>query len=172
MKYFKNKNLSGFSLVETLLYVALTLVLIGAISSFVTVILNFKAKTYAISEVEQTGNQIVLLITRSVRNGVAINSPATGASASTLSINTITAGDNPTLFQLSGTTLQMKEGAANAFNLTPTTISVTSITFTNVASSGTNGTIRLQMTLSFYNPTNRQENNYSQTFYGTADIRL
>lgn len=153
------------------LYLALTVVLIASVSSFVTVILNFKSKTYAISEVEQVGNQVILLMTRSIRNGTAINSPAIGSSANSLSINTKTAANNPTLFTLSTTTLTMKEGAAAAFNLTPGTILVTSLTFTNVARPGTNGTIRIQLALSFYNPNNVQENSYSQTFYGTADLR-
>jgi len=161
----------GFTLVEVLLYLALLSIVIGVVASFVTVTLNFKARTYAISEVEQCGNQIILMISRSIRNGTAINSPSIGTSSSSLSINTTTPVNNPTQFILSGTTLNMQEGATPAFALTPATIRVTSLTFTNVARPGTNGTIRIQMTLSFSNPNNRQESNYSQTFYGTADIR-
>jgi Tfp pilus assembly protein PilW len=170
MNFYKKKT--GYTLIEMLLYLALTTILIGAVSSFVTVVLNFKAKTYAISEVEQVGNQMVLLIGRTIRNGTAINSPAIGGSASTLSLNTLISGNNPTIFSLNGTTLQMKEGSAAVFNITPTTVDVTTLLFTNVARATTNGTIRIQLTISFDNPNNRQESSYTETFYGTADLKI
>lgn len=160
------KSQNGFTLIELLLYVSILAVILLTVSGFLFVILQSQAKNQTIAEVEQQGAFIMQLVTQSTRNATAINSPADGASAATLSINTTTAANNPTVFDLASGVLRVKEGSAAVVPLTNSRVTVSNLTFTNLE-----GAIRIQFTLAAVNPGGRNEFNYSQNFYGSAEVR-
>src|SRR3989344_8594659 len=85
--YRETKN--GFTLVELLLYVAISSVILLVTSLFLSVLLESRIKSQVIAEVEQQGAQVMQIMTQSIRNAETINSPAQGVSGASLSINTI-----------------------------------------------------------------------------------
>lgn len=112
------------------------------------------------------------MITQTIRNGRSVQVPSMGTSSSTLSITTLNTLINPTVFSLSSTTIQVKEGSKTALPLTNSRIRVSSLTFENVSSgSSTEKIIRTSYTIDYINPAGRSEYNFSKSFTGSATIR-
>lgn len=161
---------AGYTLIELLLYVVIVSTLLTATSVFFTMTTSARIKTQAVSEVEQQGSFALQYIARTIRNATAISSPAIGATANTATITVPTASLSPTIFSLSGTTLQVKEGSAAAIALTSPDVQVTSLSFKNVSRSSSIEAMQVTMTLSHANPSGRNEYSYTETFTTTAAV--
>lgn len=161
----------GFTLIELLLYVSISAILLLVISLFLQMLLESRIKNQAIAEVEQQGLQVMQLITQTTRNADTINSPAQGASASSLSINTYTPVNNPTIFDLAGGLIRITEGGGSAVSLTNSRVTASGLTFQNLSRSGTPGTVRIQFTITHVNPEGRNEYSFTKTFTGSATLR-
>ncbi|HLD30985.1 MAG TPA: prepilin-type N-terminal cleavage/methylation domain-containing protein [Patescibacteria group bacterium] len=171
MEKNKIKYSSGFTIVELLLYVAISSVMLLTISLFLQTLLESKIKNQTVAEVEQQGLQAMQMITQTARNADAINSPARGASASLLSINTYIINNNPTIFDLFGGAIRVKEGVVAAVPLTNSRVIASALDFQNLSRADTPGTIRIQFTLTHINPENKNEYDFSKTFIGSASLR-
>lgn len=161
----------GFTLVELLLYVSIASVMLLVISVFLSTLLESRIKNQTIAEVEGQGIQVMQMITQTARNAEAITSPALGASASSLTLDVITAGSDPTIFDLASGVIRIKEGAGSAVALTNSRVTASALTFQNFSRTSTPGTIRIMFTLTYVNSSGRNEYTYSKTFYGSASLR-
>ena len=161
----------GFTLIELLLYVSIVSVVLLAISLFISSLLESRVKNQTIAEVDGQGLHVMQIITQSLRNAVAINSPALGVSAASLSINTVVAGNNPTIFDVSVDALRMSEGGGAPVLLTNARVIASALNFTNLSRPGTRGTVRITFTLTHSNPAGRQEYSYSKSFISSATLR-
>lgn len=161
----------GFTLVELLLYLGLAAVLLLVISVFLAMLLQSRVKNQTVAEVEGQGAMVMNLITQTIRNAEGINSPAAGASAASLSLDAAGVSNDPTVFDLSSGTLRIQEGAAAPVALTSSQVTASSLSFQNLSRAGTPGTVRVQFTLSYINPSGRNQYNYSKTFYASASLR-
>lgn len=166
-----NINRKGFTLIELLLYVALSSAILLVVSLFLATLLESRIKNQVIAEVEQQGIQAMQIITQAVRNADAINSPSIGTNATSLSINTIAAGNNPTVIDLSSGVIQIKEGVAAAIPLTNSKVTVSALSFFNLSRSSTPGTVRIQFTITVVNTSGKNEYSWSKTFIDTATLR-
>lgn len=171
MKIYYLKSKSGFTLVELLLYVSIASIMLLITSLFLATLLQSRIKNQTIAEVEQQGLQVMQLMTQTVRNADTINSPGSGASAATLSVNTISAGNNPTVFDFASGVIRIKEGAAAVVPLTNSHLTASSLSFSNLSRASTPGTIRIQFILTSVNPTGRNEYSFTKTFIGSATLR-
>lgn len=165
------KRQYGFTLLELLLYISLLGILLGSLGAFTSVLYQSRIKNEVVAEVDGQGIAVMQRITQTIRNAEGINSPATGSSASSTSINVIDSAKDPTLFTLVSGAVTMKEGTDVALPLTSTKVTVSGLTFTNLSRSGTDGTLRVQFTINYNNTVGRQEYNYSKNFVGSATIR-
>lgn len=161
----------GFTLLELLLYIGMVAFIVLAIISFVFMLLQSRTKNQTVAEVEQQGMQVVQLITQTIRNAESINSPAQSSSDTSLSLDVVNAGDDPTIFDFSEGTIKITEGAGSAVSLINSRVVASDLTFENLSRSNTPGTIRLQFTLTHINPENKNEYDYTKTFYSNASLR-
>ncbi len=161
----------GFTLVELLLYVAIVSLMVSTIVYFSITILEARVKNQTIAEVEQQGVQVMQIIAQTVRNSTDINAPAQGTSAATLSMNTYTGSNNPTIFDVSGGVIRMKEGSGSPVPLTNSRVTVSGLTFQNLSRANTPGVIRVQFTITYINNSGRNEYGFSQVFSGSASLR-
>jgi prepilin-type N-terminal cleavage/methylation domain-containing protein len=97
----------GFTLIELLLYMAILTVLLTAVSLFLTTTLSARIKNQSIAEVDQQGTAVLEQISQAIRGADSVTTPTAGASGDTLSLAMPTAGVNPTLFDVSGTSTIM-----------------------------------------------------------------
>lgn len=162
----------GFTLIEMLLYVALASILLFIISVLYMLLLQSRIKNQTIAEVEQQGIQAMQQMNQTIRNATAITSPTIGASNAVLTITVPTASKSPTVFDLSGGVLRITEGTTSAaLALTSSKVTSSALTFYNLSRSGTNGTVRIQFTITAVNNSGRNEYDYNKTFYGSASLR-
>jgi len=171
MIIMKRETQRGFTLIELLLYIALTSFLLVAISGFLGVMLEARIKNQTIAEVEQQGLAAMHTMLQSIRNAEAITSPSQGASASSLTLDVVTSGDDPTTFDLSSGVLRIQEGIGSAVSLTNSRVTASAVTFTNLSRADTPGVVRVQFTLTLVNNSNRNEYEYSKTFISSAALK-
>jgi Tfp pilus assembly protein PilW len=161
----------GYTLIELLLYVAIVGVLLTSVVGFFGLVASSRVKNQTISEVNDQGAYAMDYIAQTVRNATSISSPVAGVSDSQLTVVVPTGSLSPTVFSLSGATLQVKEGAAAAVALTGSKIQVTSLTVKNLTRSGTSGIVQISMTLSLINTSGRNEYDYQRTFTTSVAVR-
>ncbi len=162
----------GFTLVEMVLYVSICSILLITLSTFLSFLLSARVRSQAITEVNQQGFQVMNLVTQTIRNGRSIQTPSIGVSSSTLSLTTGDALLNPTIFNLSSSTLKIKEGSKTAVSLTNGRVKVSALLFQNVSSaSSTEKIIRISYTIDYINLDGRSEYSFTKSFNGSATLR-
>lgn len=171
MRLVSHTFLKGFTLVELLLYVGISSIMLLIISVFLSLLIESRIKNQTVAEVEQQGLQVMEVITQIARNAESINAPAQSTSASSLSLDVIPVGNDPTVFDLAGGMIRMSEGAGLPVALTNARVFASGLIFQNLSLTGTPGTIRIQFTLTHINPANRNEYSFAKTFIGSASLR-
>ena len=163
----------GYTLIELLLYVVILGMLLGSVVSFFGMVTEARVKNQTVAEVDEQGTMVMDYMTQTIRNASSISAPAAGGvAASSLTLVVPTAVLSPTIFSLSGTTLQIKEGTAAAVPLTNGKVQISGLSFKNLTRSGTSGIVQVSFTISRVNPNNRNEFSYQKTFTGSAELGL
>lgn len=157
-------NNKGFTLIELLLYIAIASIIVFTTAALLQFTLQSKVKNQTIAEVEQQGTQVMQIITQTVRNAIAINSPTIGTSGASLSVDT-------TVFDLSGGSIRIKEGAGAAVNLTSLKVTASNLNFQNLSRAGTQNIVRISFTLTYINSSGRNEYDFTKSFIGSAGLR-
>ena len=140
-----NFGQKGVSLLEILLYISLSSIILLTTTMFLMSVLGARAKNQTIATVDQGGSQAMSIITQTLRNATAINSPTQGNTASTLSVNTGT--NDPTVFTLSNKVITMQQGSGSPIALTSNLVTISNLTFTNLSGSSTPGNISISFTV-------------------------
>jgi hypothetical protein len=152
------------------LYVAVIGTLLTSVTFFFGLTTEARVKNQSISEVNAQGAMVMDTMLQTIRNASSITTPAAAASGSSLTLVVPTASLSPTIFSLSGTTLQIKEGASAVVNLTSDDVQMSSLSFKNLTRSGTAGMVQVSFTLARTNPSARNEFEYQKTFTGSAEV--
>lgn len=161
---------SGYTLIELLLYVVIISTLLTTVTLFFGMTVETRVKNQSIAEVNDQGVLVMDHITQTIRNASSISAPTPGGSGSSLTLVVPTSSLSPTIFNLNGTALQVKEGTTATIALTNNDIQVTNLTFKNLTRSGTPGNVQVSFTLSRFNPNNRNEYDYQKTFTSAAEV--
>lgn len=162
---------SGFTLIELALYIALAAVILFGTSAMMSLIFDARIKDTVVNEVEQQGDSALQIMTQSIRNATAVNYPTAGNSSSTLSIDTVTAAKNPTIFNLANGAILMKEGTAGAVALTNPQVIISSLNFQNLAQASANDNLRVSFAIGYNSSSTRQVYQYGRNFYGSGSLR-
>ncbi|MDP2789798.1 MAG: prepilin-type N-terminal cleavage/methylation domain-containing protein [bacterium] len=166
-----SRQVRGFTLVELLLYVALTTIMVGTISVFLFMTLQVRVKNQVINEVEQQGQQAMQRITQVIRNATDITAPVQGASGASTTLVVTPTGNSPTVFALTAGALRITEGAGTAVVLTNGRVIASALTFTNLSRSASSHDLRVQFTLTAVNNSGRNEYDFAKTFTTSAHVR-
>jgi len=163
---------SGFTLIETLLYMAIVSILVGAMTSLIILMLQARAKNQTIAEVEQQGIFVAQYITNMLRNGDYVTEPYIGGATSiNLSAAILDPTKNPLNMTLYNGAIQTNEALTGSVNLTNTRVVASGLSFQNFSRTGTPGTVRGQFTLTAVNPSGRKEFQFQKTFTFSATLR-
>jgi Tfp pilus assembly protein PilW len=165
-----SKRQTGYTLIELLLYVAIVGLLLTSVTSFFGIVADARVKNQSIAEVNDQAVSVMDYMTQTIRNASSVTAPTTGTSGSSLTLAVPTGSLNPTIFNLSGTTLQIKEGAGSTVALTSNDVQITSLTFKNLTRSGTNGVVQISFTMIRANSSGRNEYDYQKTFTNSAEV--
>jgi type II secretory pathway pseudopilin PulG len=162
---------NGYTLLEFLIYIAIVGVLVIATTSVMFAILGGQAKLQAIQEVGYNSRAAMERMLLAIRNANAITTPGVGSTSSILILQMPNSSASPTQFLLANGALQMKEGSSATSPLTGDEIVIRNLTFRNLTATGTQGTIRIEMSVSSSNPGGSKEYDANQSFNATASIR-
>jgi hypothetical protein len=121
---------SGFTYIEMLLYVAILGLMLTTMVNFGLVMIGGSAKSSTTEEVSGNARFISEKILYEIRNASGVNSVST----SSISLATFDAPSNPTIIDISGTNIRIKEGSGAVIQLNSTNTSITNFTFTNYTS--------------------------------------
>lgn len=161
----------GFTLVELMLYVALAGTLLLGMTLFFGQALQARVKNQSMAEVDSQGQAAMEAITQAVQSATSFTAPGHWAQASSLSLNVPTGGLSPTVFGVSGGTLQMTEGAAAPVALTNSHVRITNFTATDLSRSGTAGIVQISFDAAYASTSARQEFTYQKTFVTSVALR-
>lgn len=125
MVFNRLKNNEGFSLIETLIYVAISSTLLMVVVGFSREILKVRNKVTIESKVEQNARFAMAKMISEIRFAEDI----TVIDQNTLSLTVTEAGRNPVLFDLADGVLHMKEGANDPVDLTGNDVKVGEVLF-------------------------------------------
>jgi len=121
----------GFTVIETLVYLALYAIIIGGSLAAVTSIIASSARNETTAMVEEEGDYLTAKVDAALSGAVSVQSPVT-----TGSLLSITRSDGSTVsFSINGTNMQIQEGAENAEVLNNSNVSVEDLSFINTLAS-------------------------------------
>ncbi len=160
----------GFTLLEVVLAIGAVSLLTLAVVGFVFSISNFKAKSQAVREVGEQGRLAMLILERIVKSAETVILPASGSSGTTLSLDVLEVAQDPTVFSVSSGVLYITEGVNPPVALTNSRVFVDALNFTNLAPAGAPGSIKIDLTMSYFAPDNSQFE-YTESFYTAATTR-
>jgi len=167
----KPSKQAGYTLIELLLYVMLIGILLSAVTYFYGTTVDARVKNRTITEVDEQGTAAMDYMTQTIRNASSITTPAAAGSGASLTLVVPTGSLSPTIFSLSGTTLQVTEGAGGAVALTSSDVQISSLNFKNLSRSGTAGIVQISFTANRINPSGRNEYDYQRSFISSAELK-
>lgn len=166
------KNLkNGITLIETLVYTAIFSMFILTLVSFSNSIHTTRLRNQSMLEVHSQGSSVIRILTQNIRNAVKVNEPVISNSGTSISLETIDPLTNPTIFMMATGTLYMKEGASDPVALTNNRVEVFNLVFSNLSRISTPDTIRIRFSLKNSDIHNRDGEQYTKDFYGSASIK-
>jgi type II secretory pathway pseudopilin PulG len=165
------RKAKAFTLLETLLYIALTSIVLTTMLSFVSLIFTARERQQTVVELDAEGESIMQEIIQTARNAKTINAPLAGNTAITMSLGVVLPAKDPTVYTISGNNITVSEAGGAAVVLNSTRVIASALSFKNLTAAGTKGSVRVQFTLTYTNPDNLPNYSYNRTFYGTATLR-
>lgn len=163
----ENEN-KGFTLVELILYIAIITIVLSALVPFAWNTVETGVKSAVQQEVNANARYISERIKYEIRNATGINSVA----ATSISLATSTPATNPTVIDLSGGNIRIKQGAGSAVNLNSANTVINSLIFTNYSSGDTKTKhIKFVMTVAASFAAARQEYQDSVVIEGSSEVR-
>lgn len=153
---------NGFTLLEVLLYIAITATMLGGLVIFMTLLTQARIKDQTITEVAASGTQFLQFITQAVHNAkqVSVVDP------STLAITDVV--DNQSTVAIINGAIQLRTNQATTA-LTSNKVTVDKLVFTSV--NGGTAAVRIELALESFNPSGRAESSFTQTWYATVTQR-
>jgi prepilin-type N-terminal cleavage/methylation domain-containing protein len=160
----------GFTLIEFLIYIAIVSLFLVLVSGFFWNIVFGNIKESSYQEVQQNGRFALTKIIQETKKSTGINSPLPGFSSDTLSLTIAAANLNPTVFKLTNGKLTITKGNGGTYELTSDQVKVSNLQFTNLSYPNTPGTVRIEMTIEYLNPSGRMEYQASINLKSTVSL--
>ncbi|MEK7453098.1 MAG: prepilin-type N-terminal cleavage/methylation domain-containing protein [Patescibacteria group bacterium] len=171
----EKKISQGFTLIETLIYIAIMGMAVSSFVLFSISVLNSRSKTYVVQEVQANARTAMDIMSRKIRasTGVNIGASTFGSDPGILSLSMADVSKNPTIFSLNQNdgVLQITEGLSPALFIVSDEVKITNLSFTNATGSGIRENIRIDMTVDYNNPDTDIIYDYSQSLRTTIGVR-
>ncbi len=165
----------GFTLIETLIYVAIIGMVVASFVVFVMSISDLRNKAYVISEVQANCRTTLDIISQKIRAATGINTVLSTfeSDPGVLSLSMADSAKNPTVINLDQDDgiLQITEGIAGPIAITSDEIRITNLVFTNLTSMSKRGNIKIEITAAFNNAGTDIEYNYLQSLQTAVNLR-
>lgn len=172
------KNAKGFTLIEVLLYTGIVGIVLASLVGFGWNMMGIGVKTAAHSDAMSNARFVAEKLSFFIREATDIDAANSnfGVNMATTSGSKVTlrgvAPNDPIVFDVSGGTLRVRQGASAPVSLTSSNISVNSIVFTNASSAdGKTKNIGFDIQLETVSEGNRFEYESEVSLRSSAEIR-
>ncbi|MFH1946860.1 MAG: GxxExxY protein [Candidatus Magasanikbacteria bacterium] len=143
----------GFTLIETLIYIAIIGGVMATFISFGLGISQNRNKVYAKQEVQANARIALDIISQKIKmaDGINIASSTFDADPGVLSLSMANSSLNPTVLQLNQDDgiLQITQGAGDPIFITSDKVKITNLVFTNLGGENERGNIKIDMTVEY-----------------------
>ena len=168
------KNGAGFTLIETLIYLAIVAVAVGSFVVFSISVSGSRNKTFVIQEVQANARTAIQIMSQKIRAAEGINTAAStfGVDPGVLSLAVSDISKDPTVFELDQDDgiLRITEGTASPVVLVSDEVKITNLVFTNLTSGG-KGNIRIELTVEYNNDAGDIGFSHSQSIQTSVGLR-
>ncbi len=158
----KNK---GFSVIEFLIYITIISFIIVTLGLVSMNIFSVGARTNAIQEVAHNGRFAMHKIGSTINEADSLIAPETQGQLLHLTFNDPLR--DPTVFDVSNGKLRITEGSGDPIELTTSKVNIDRILFKKVA----DDSVKVEINISFYNPQNLPEHEFSSFFTSSFTLR-
>ncbi len=167
----KKRFARGFTLVESMVYMALLVVLFAGIVQAVVLLSSSYRSVRSVRSVESSAIQAIDRMTREIRNATAIEASQTtfNNSPGSLALITTDGAGNPLnlRFHVQGGRLMLQENGVNLGPITSSDVSVTSLVFRSFSTT-TSSAVKIELNLS---SASTSLYNVNEKFYTTSVLR-
>lgn len=140
------KNHSGFTLIETIVYLALMAIVVSGYISFALSMSALRQKMYIIQEVQANSRVSMNIMSQKIRSAANIVEPAViGATSSVLILDMAGTGISTSTFSLIDDMLYLTNDLGTPINLTSRQIRIENLVFTKLSESGDRANIGVEM---------------------------
>lgn len=171
MRYTMNKKQKGFTLIETFLYLAISVVMVVLIGSVGINVLATLASVHAEEELQYNSQFIIEKIRTIVNDAETIDIPISGATSSTLSLTMSDPAKNPTVIDVVDGRFRMQEGSDTPQFFSGQNIVVSAVTFSNVTYTGSDGAVRVSFDLNVQNSNTKPSSHAITTIVTTINVQ-
>lgn len=161
----------GFTLIEVMLYVAISAGMLFAVASLYQLINEHKAANYAESRVNQSGMNALRVLSDALRRAESVYQPTHEEITDILILTMEDPALNPTTFALSEGTIVMQEGEEEPVPITSSDVDVYYVQFENLSTTDISDSIHFEIGVAFGLNSERATTDYTSTFYGSATTR-
>ena len=167
--------MKGFTLIETLIYLAIVSLAVTSFMVFSIGIGNSRTKNYVTQEVQGNTRTGLGLITQRIRAATGVNASSSifDTDPGVLSLVMADAAKNPTIINLTADNgvLQIQEGVGSSVVITSEAVKITNLVFTDLSASSTRENIRVEITVEYNNTSGDVEFTYSQSLQTAVSLR-
>ncbi len=148
MRNSNSTKLSGFTLIETLIYAVMVSMTIGFVLAVVYQLIESRYRSLARTEVEEETNFLIRKIAWALSGISAINEPAPNATSTSLSVNKVNFSPNPVVIQAFLSKAIVRYGSGSTSTLNSDSVAVRQLLFEQVGSSSNPG-VKVTLTTEF-----------------------
>ncbi len=160
----KNRKEKGFTLIEFLIYIGITVFLMTSITLSAINVLNAQAKMSSMERVSHSAEVTINIITHTVQNAQGVES----ISGDAISLTVSEIHKNPTQFYLDNGRIMIKRGDDDPGPITGERVEVTALSFDNPSPK----MIEVTMTIEHVNPQGLISYEFEKTFRFKENIRF
>ncbi len=172
--FLPKKNSAGFTLIETLIYIAIIGGVMATFISFGLGIAQNRNKVFAKQEVQANARVALDIIGQKIKmsNGINIASSTFDADPGVLSLSMNDGDIDPTIIDLSvdDGILQITQGIGDPIFITSDKVKITNLVFTNLSGDSASGNIKIDITVE-YDSAGDTSFNYSQDITTAVSLR-
>lgn len=168
-------NKKGFSLMETIIYIAIVGFIVTSLVAFGISVSNSRNKTYVMQEVQANTRVALGIISEKIRasTGVNVSGSVFNTDPGILSLEIPAASKNPTVIDLNTNdgVLRITEGVLVPVSVTSDKVKVTDLIFTNLTQSGDRENIKVSLTLEYNDRDSGNNFDYTQSIETVVGVR-
>lgn len=144
---------SGFTLIETLIYSMIFIIVVGGMMLFAIAMLTTSQRADSQVEVADNARFVIQKVQRALQGASAITAPTVGTVANSITITSASTSANPVIFDVSGGVMRIQMAGGIPIPLTNSSVTVSSLSFQNYSFSvNTKNTIRMRAKIDSVDP--------------------